>query len=104
MEEPPQLASRPVSPENNIIRPIPIKPNPSQIITLSDVANLENKQEPVDNSNGKSGLLSLIGSLGVIPKQLKEKPQSRVWKSKAESRGHMQRQGSPARLKWKITI
>ena len=74
LEEPPRLASRPVSPENNIIRPIPIKPNPSQIITLSDVANLESKQEPADNSNGKTGLLSLIGSLGVIPKQLKEKP------------------------------
>ena len=74
LEEPPRLASRPVSPENNIIKPIPIKPNPSQIITLSDVANLESKQEPADNSNGKTGLLSLIGSLGVLPKQLKEKP------------------------------
>ena len=76
VEGPPQIQSRPVSPENTIIRPIPIKPNPSQTITLSDVANLESKQDQAlcDTNRNKIGLLSLNGSLGVMPKQLKEKP------------------------------
>merc|ERR1712223_2055849 len=75
-EGPPQIQCRPVSPENTIIRPIPIKPNPSQTITLSDVANLESKQDQAlcDTNRNKIGLLSLNGSLGVMPKQLKEKP------------------------------
>jgi len=77
VEGPPQIQSRPVSPENMIIRPIPIKPNPSQTITLSDVANLENKQDQGQEEEGKSksGLLSLGGTLGIMPQQLKEKPE-----------------------------
>ena len=75
---PPQLVSRPVSPENIIIRPIPIRPNPKQTITLSDVTNLEKKQHQSDeasnNNKKKTGLLALPGSLGMIPQQLKEKP------------------------------
>merc|ERR1719300_2137887 len=74
VDGPPQLQSRPVSPENLIIKPIPIKPNPSQTITLSDVANLEIKQEQ-DQGKPSNGLLSLNGSLGVLPKQLKETPE-----------------------------
>ena len=34
-----------------MIRPIPIKPKPGQTITLSDLANLEKKQE--EKENGK---------------------------------------------------
>merc|ERR1712228_483688 len=42
---PPEISSRPASPETDMIRPIPIKPKPGQTITLSDLANLEKKQE-----------------------------------------------------------
>ena len=72
VEGPPQLQSRPVSPENTIIRPIPIKPNPKQTITLSDVTSLEGNQE--SEADKKPGLLSLPGSLGVIPEKIREKP------------------------------
>lgn len=68
---PPQIISRPASPENCIVKPIPIKPKPGQTITLSDVANLD-KDKP-EKTSSKLGLLSLAGSLGVTPKPLKEK-------------------------------
>merc|ERR1711892_1558022 len=68
---PPQIISRPASPENCIVKPIPIKPKPGQTITLSDVANLD--KDKSEKTSSKSGLLSLAGSLGVTPKPLKEK-------------------------------
>ena len=73
---PPQILSRPASPENCIVKPIPIKPKPGQTITLNDLANLDKKRE--EKENGKKletrlGLLSLAGSLGITPKPLKEK-------------------------------
>jgi len=70
---PPEIQSRPVSPENTLVRPIPIKPNPKQTITLSDVTSLESKQE--EAADKKPGLLSLPGSLGMIPEKIKEKPE-----------------------------
>merc|ERR1719189_2779045 len=74
VEGPPQLQSRPVSPENTIIRPIPIKPNPKQTITLSDVTSLEGNQKSEADKKPRPGLLSLPGSLGVIPEKIREKP------------------------------
>jgi len=71
VDGPPQIISRPASPENCIVKPIPIKPKPGQTITLSDVANLD--KDKSEKSSSKSGLLSLAGSLGVTPKPLKEK-------------------------------
>merc|ERR1719483_381416 len=70
-EGPPQIISRPASPENCIVKPIPIKPKPGQTITLSDVANLD--KDKSEKTSSKSGLLSLAGSLGVTPKPLKDK-------------------------------
>merc|ERR1712128_399722 len=61
----------PASPENCIVKPIPIKPKPGQTITLSDVANLD--RDKSEKTSSKSGLLSLAGSLGVTPKPLKDK-------------------------------
>merc|ERR1711997_1223273 len=71
---PPEISSRPASPETDMIRPIPIKPKPGQTITLSDLANLEKKQEEKENgkkNEAKLGLLTLAGSLGMTPKPLK---------------------------------
>merc|ERR1712228_843567 len=68
---PPEISSRPASPETNMIRPIPIKPKPGQTITLSDLANLEKKQEEKENgrkNEARLGLLTLAGSLGMTPK------------------------------------
>merc|ERR1719220_1720280 len=72
---PPEISSRPASPETDMIRPIPIKPKPGQTITLSDLANLDKKQEEKENgrkNEARLGLLSLAGSLGMTPKPLKE--------------------------------
>jgi len=76
---PPEISSRPASPETEMIRPIPIKPKPGQTITLSDLANLEKKQEEKENgkkNEAKLGLLTLAGSLGMTPKPLKEKDEN----------------------------
>merc|ERR1712226_963641 len=76
---PPEISSRPASPETEMIRPIPIKPKPGQTITLSDLANLEKKQEEKENgrkNEARLGLLSLAGSLGMTPKPLKEKDEN----------------------------
>ena len=71
---PPEIVSRPVSPENIILKPIPIKPKPGQTITLSDVANLEKENEEKEEKKPKLGLLSLSGTLGLTPQAIKEKP------------------------------
>merc|ERR1719264_1718730 len=76
---PPEISSRPASPETDMIRPIPIKPKPGQTITLSDLANLEKKQEEKENgrkNEARLGLLTLAGSLGMTPKPLKEKDEN----------------------------
>jgi len=77
-DPPPLILSRPVSPENNIVKPIPIKPKPGQTITLNDLANLDKKRDMENDKKQetKMGLLSLAGSLGITPKPLKEKDQN----------------------------
>merc|ERR1712083_312603 len=54
-------------------------PKPGQTITLSDLANLEKKQEEKENgrkNEARLGLLTLAGSLGMGPKPLKEKDEN----------------------------
>merc|ERR1712037_701769 len=57
---PPEISSRPASPETDMIRPIPIKPKPGQTITLSDLANLEKKQEEKENGRKNEARLGLL--------------------------------------------
>ena len=74
---PPNIMSRPSSPSIDIICPIPIKPKPSQSITLSDLTNLDKenlkKKEDEGLKKAKKGFLGLTGTLGIIPEPLKEK-------------------------------
>jgi len=74
---PPNIMSRPPSPTLNIVCPIPIRPKPSQSITIRDMEllNKENlkQQEEVGGKKAKKGFMSFAGSLGVTPGPLTEK-------------------------------
>ena len=74
---PPNIMSRPPSPRLEIVRPIPIRPKPSQSITIRDMEVLDKenlkKQEDDGNKKAKKGFLNFPGSLGVTPAPLTEK-------------------------------
>ena len=77
---PPNIMARSPSPTWDIVRPIPIKPKPSQSITISDLDNIDKenikKNGEIDEKPLKKGFLSMMGSLGVLPTPLKEKQEN----------------------------
>ena len=77
---PPNIMARSPSPCIDIVKPIPIKPKPSQSITISDLENIDKENIQMSGSTDekplKKGFLSMMGSLGVLPTPLKEKQEN----------------------------